>query len=101
MAAHFVIANTISGDVDVEQVPLLCSQRWILAYIGFLGFGVIFSLRVNISVAVVCMVKAINSTDVISGGNLSEPIFLECGVLESSDSSYEVHVHEVCWKSFK
>lgn len=38
-------------------MPTCCSQRWILAYIGFLGFGVVYALRVNISVAVVCMVK--------------------------------------------
>ncbi|XP_060589472.1 sialin-like [Ruditapes philippinarum] len=45
---------------DLEDVPVLCSQRWILAYIGFFGFGVVYSLRVNISVAVVCMLKPTN-----------------------------------------
>ncbi|XP_053384723.1 uncharacterized transporter slc-17.2-like [Mercenaria mercenaria] len=39
------------------NVPGCCSQRWILAYIGFFGFAVFNSLRVNLSVAVVCMVK--------------------------------------------
>lgn len=39
------------------RVPTICSQRWILAYIGFFGFGVVYSLRVNISVGIVCMVK--------------------------------------------
>ena len=42
----------------------MCSQRWILAYIGFFGFGVIYSLRVNISVAVVCMLKPTQTVEV-------------------------------------
>lgn len=41
-----------------KDVPVLCSQRWILAYIGFFGMAVFNSLRVNLSVAVVCMVKS-------------------------------------------
>ena len=36
---------------------MLCSQRWILAYIGFVGFCVAFSLRDNVNVAIVCMVR--------------------------------------------
>ncbi|XP_052286762.1 uncharacterized transporter slc-17.2-like isoform X7 [Dreissena polymorpha] len=40
-----------------EKVPGCCSQRWLLAYIGFFGFGVVYALRVNLSVAVVCMIK--------------------------------------------
>ena len=86
---------TIAGDEDGEQVPLLCSQRWILAYIGFLGFGVVYSLRVNISVAVVCMLKTINSTDASNDGNVSEPLDLECGALEKAASAFEVHADTV------
>ncbi|KAL4221287.1 hypothetical protein ACF0H5_019550 [Mactra antiquata] len=49
------------------KVPTLCSQRWILAYIGFFGFGVVYSLRVNISVGIVCMVKSpeVNTTEML------------------------------------
>ena len=40
-----------------DRVPVLCSQRWTLAYVGFFGFCVAFSLRDNINVAIVCMVR--------------------------------------------
>ncbi|XP_060589473.1 uncharacterized transporter slc-17.2-like [Ruditapes philippinarum] len=54
--------NKETDTEDLEDIPVLCSQRWILAYIGFLGFGVVYSLRVNISVAVVCMLKPTHSS---------------------------------------
>ncbi|XP_012943348.2 sialin [Aplysia californica] len=45
------------GTIGGEKVPILLSKRWILAYIGMVGFFFIYSLRVNLSVAIVCMVK--------------------------------------------
>ena len=83
--------STITEDKNDEPVPLWCSQRWILAYIAFLGFGVVYSLRVNISVAIVCMLKPANNSELVVSGNLSEPQGSECGVLEKAASSSEVN----------
>ncbi|XP_059139528.1 sialin-like isoform X2 [Physella acuta] len=49
------------GEAD-ERVPYFCSKRWNLAYVGTLGFFFVYSLRVNLSVAIVCMVKDNNSS---------------------------------------
>ncbi|WAR14349.1 SL172-like protein, partial [Mya arenaria] len=81
-------------DVDV---PCFCSQRWILAYIGFLGFGVVYALRVNLSVAVVCMVKSPVTDDVINW-NVSTPYSIEnefC-VEESKEAS---HSNDIWWEA--
>ncbi|KAL8615137.1 hypothetical protein ACOMHN_054506 [Nucella lapillus] len=43
--------------VDSSQVPFWCSARLGLAFLGFLGFIFVYALRVNLSVAVVCMVN--------------------------------------------
>ncbi|XP_069110968.1 sialin-like isoform X2 [Argopecten irradians] len=40
-----------------ENVPCFCSQRWLLSYTSFLGFCCVYAVRVNFSVAIVCMVK--------------------------------------------
>ena len=58
-------------------MPVLCSQRWILAYTGFLGFCVAFSLRDNINVAIVCMVQTnvtsrLNETTATDSGCVPE-----------------------------
>ncbi|OWF55374.1 sialin-like isoform X2 [Mizuhopecten yessoensis] len=50
---------------EEEEVPCCCSQRWILSYTGFLGFCCIYAVRVNFSVAIVCMVK---TSDVLTNG---------------------------------
>ena len=53
----FFVLFRLAMDSHEDQGPLLCSQRWILAYMGFM-FGLISYLyRVNMNVAVVCMVK--------------------------------------------
>ncbi|VDI73245.1 MFS transporter, ACS family, solute carrier family 17 (sodium-dependent inorganic phosphate [Mytilus galloprovincialis] len=56
-------------DDDGKDVPSCCSQRWILAYTGFFGFVFVYALRVNFSVAIVCMVKSLNSS---SSNNISD-----------------------------
>ncbi|XP_052760333.1 uncharacterized transporter slc-17.2-like isoform X2 [Mya arenaria] len=86
-------------DEDVD-VPCFCSQRWILAYIGFLGFGVVYALRVNLSVAVVCMVKSPVTDDVINW-NVSTPYSIEnefC-VEESKEASHSNDNAELDWSS--
>ena len=56
-----------SGETQKEKVPCCCSQRWILAYTGFFGFLLVYALRVNISVGIVCMVR----TEVTNNTNIS------------------------------
>nr|KAG5706444.1 hypothetical protein BaRGS_032837 [Batillaria attramentaria] len=66
---------------DEEPAPcLLCTERWRLAIIGFFGFVFVYALRVNMSVAIVCMVKADNST-----GNSSDDNS-QCSANGGSDS---------------
>ena len=50
----------------------------------------VYSLRVNISVAVVCMLKPINSTEISSYVNGTPPLDAGCGNLEKDASSYDV-----------
>ena len=89
----FYLSENLPGDDEEDtRVPLICSQRWILAYIGFLGFGVVYALRVNISVAIVCMLKQSNDTDNVLGGNLTEDLDTECGYLQKDSESYDVSI---------
>ncbi|CAG2223700.1 SLC17A5 [Mytilus edulis] len=59
---------------QIRDVPCCCSQRWILAYTSFVGFFFVYSLRVNISVAIVCMVKTPNITTTNTFDNSSSSI---------------------------
>lgn len=47
-----------------DEVPCLCSQRWILSYIGFMGTICIYLVRVNASIAMVCMVKTSSNKNI-------------------------------------
>lgn len=68
-----------------ENVPCCCSQRWILAYTAFFGFLLVYALRVNISVGIVCMVR-INDTSVSSSQQNNTD--LTC-VLETTKKEYD------------
>lgn len=41
----------------IDDVPCICSQRWILAYITFFGYLLVYVFRNSFSVALVCMTK--------------------------------------------
>ncbi|PVD36706.1 hypothetical protein C0Q70_03692 [Pomacea canaliculata] len=43
---------------DVPKAPALCSQRWNLAVMCFFGFLLSYVVRMNLSVAIICMVRA-------------------------------------------
>ena len=66
-----------------EKVPTFTSQRFILAYMFFMGYFNIYAVRVNLSVAIVCMVRTpvynqtliTSSYDNVTQGN-------QCGTLE-------------------
>jgi len=46
-----------TGEGQKRNVAGICSYRWALAFIGFFGFLNIYALRVNMSVAMVCMLN--------------------------------------------
>ena len=48
-----------------DGVPNYCSWRWALAMIGIWGFCFVYAVRINMSMAIVCMVKEenINNTN--------------------------------------
>ncbi|XP_025079852.1 sialin-like [Pomacea canaliculata] len=50
----------------VPKAPVLCSQRWNLAVMCFFGLFFTYVLRMNLSVAIICMVRApqVNVTSV-------------------------------------
>ncbi|XP_039595282.1 sialin isoform X1 [Polypterus senegalus] len=58
-------AQTLGGAQHVTNIPLVplagsrqcCSARWNLSFLMFLGFGMVYALRVNLSVAMVAMVN--------------------------------------------
>ncbi|XP_076451309.1 sialin-like [Babylonia areolata] len=43
--------------LDKAKVPTLCSQRWNLSTLAFFGFLFVYVARVNLSVAIICMVR--------------------------------------------
>ncbi|XP_025084627.1 sialin-like isoform X4 [Pomacea canaliculata] len=42
----------------LSKAPVLCSQRWNLAILSFFGCLILYVTRVNLSVAIICMVRA-------------------------------------------
>lgn len=85
-------------------VPALCSQRWNLAVMCFFGFLIVYVTRVNLSVAIICMVRAprVNVTSVdqrnlLTGGQTSEVSTIPINVTtdegtaeDESDCSLEI-----------
>ena len=51
-------------DKEGESVPCCLSQRWILAYLCFFGVIFVYALRINLSMALVCMVRTDNTSRV-------------------------------------
>ena len=62
--------------------PLCCSARFNLAFLMFLGFSVVYGLRVNFSVAMVAMV---NTTDPKPAQNSS--VISACPLPAGSDNT--------------
>lgn len=82
-------------------VPWWTSKRLLLAILGFFGFINVYALRVNMSVAIVCMVNrtAIASdsdTNQTGSNNTNQaPLASSCGLVganNSSDESFMVHI---------
>ncbi|XP_064611528.1 sialin-like [Liolophura sinensis] len=45
---------------EKEKVPVYTSFRWAISLVGFVGFVFVYALRIDFSVAIVCMVKTPN-----------------------------------------
>ena len=69
-------------------MPWWTSARLALAFVGFLGFVNLYALRVNLSVAMVCM---INQTAVALDSNSSDLPDLGTDLLHSNSSGTELH----------
>ncbi|XP_067658863.1 sialin-like [Haliotis asinina] len=80
------------GVVKVEKVRPFAT-RWILAYVSFFGFMFLYATRVNISVAIICMVRSAtsnftsddNSTGLLNMTSISGSAEDDaCGILEKA-----------------
>ena len=83
-----MLQNKIKSYLIVsENIPVLSSQRWILAYLFFWGFFFVYVLRVNISVTILCMVRTpVDNSSVLmtsSFDNVTQDN--QCGLLENRD----------------
>ncbi|XP_045189876.2 uncharacterized transporter slc-17.2-like isoform X2 [Mercenaria mercenaria] len=75
---------------DKESVPWWSSCRLALAVLGFFGFVNVYALRVNMSVAIVCMVNqtAIRLKDAKVGSNETQiSSSSQCGFIEAKNAS--------------
>ncbi|XP_074663225.1 sialin-like isoform X1 [Tubulanus polymorphus] len=77
------------ADERHNTVPTLSSKRYLLAYIAFFGFLWSYAMRFNMSVAIVCMVKAPTSPNESSSNDTQLTIAVNvdaerCGLTNSS-----------------
>ncbi|XP_052061714.1 uncharacterized transporter slc-17.2-like [Mytilus californianus] len=78
--SHNVCKNSESFK---EKVPTFLSQRWILAYLFLTGYFNVYALRVNISVALVCMVRtSIDNSTLMNSSQSNFTTDETCGVLD-------------------
>ncbi|XP_025084631.1 sialin-like isoform X2 [Pomacea canaliculata] len=63
------------------KAPALCSQRWNLSILCFFGFLVVYVVRVNLSVAIICMVRTprLNVTSGQAGQRISDDHGIDYG----------------------
>ena len=77
----------------IHPVPWWTSSRLGLAVLGFLGFINVYALRVNMSVAIVCMV---NTTALRLGDNSTKKTdYSECGLIPADANSTKQDGFEV------
>ncbi|XP_060604620.1 sialin-like isoform X2 [Ruditapes philippinarum] len=81
----------VEDDFDKESVPWWTSCRLALAVLGFFGFVNVYALRVNMSVAIVCMVNqtALRLKDANTSGNGSQTSSYssQCGMVGAVDAN--------------
>ncbi|XP_012942626.1 sialin [Aplysia californica] len=72
---------------EIEATPLLASSRLGLAIIGFLGFINVYAVRVNLSVAIVCMVNQTAIRSLTAGDNGTDSGSDECAAVSSDNGT--------------
>ncbi|XP_025084625.1 sialin-like isoform X3 [Pomacea canaliculata] len=76
------------GSKDVlSKAPAFCSQRWNLAILSFFGIFIVYSNRVNLSVAIICMVLA-PSVNVTSDHQANDSILATHGLATKVTLAY-------------
>ncbi|KAK6101024.1 Major Facilitator Superfamily protein [Brugia malayi] len=86
---------------EVQATALLGSARLNLALVGFLGCVVIYALRTDVSVAIVCMVNS-TAVDMITGAgdiNVTKKATATCSVQsETKSTEKDTVMGELVWK---
>ncbi|XP_071110605.1 sialin-like [Haliotis cracherodii] len=85
------------AEVKIGEKVSPFSTRWILAYVSFFGFVFLYATRVNISVAIICMVRSstsnVTSVDNSTGLNVTSKsvnvVDEACGILEQAASTVQ------------
>ena len=78
---------------DDQKQRLFCSQRLLFAFVFSLGIICVYGMRVNMSVAIVCMVNhtAVRSDDVTDMDRMTENVTLISEPLESKCLANDVN----------
>ena len=73
------------------SVPWWTSCRLALAVLGFFGFVNVYALRVNMSVAIVCMVNQtalrLKDANMSSNGTQTSSSTSQCGIIQDPNST--------------
>ena len=75
--------HTVTDETICE---MLTSCRWTLAYMGCIYMMILYALRINMGIAIVCMVKPTNET-INLDANVSQTAVDECPGLEVSNNA--------------
>eukprot|EP00105_Crassostrea_gigas_P039163 XP_019923311.1 PREDICTED: sialin [Crassostrea gigas] len=96
----FTVNSANENTIDPKSVPWWTSSRLGLAVLGFFGFINIYALRVNLSVAIVCMVNAtavrLNSNSESDSVNSTNSINVpsSCGLISADANATLVRKFE-------
>ncbi|XP_067947012.1 sialin-like isoform X3 [Watersipora subatra] len=82
-----------TDEIEVSETTLqtVTSCRWILAYVGCTCFTIVYALRINLSIAMICMVKPSNLSE--SQQSIPE----ECATMYSNSSSRKEVSGDIEW----
>lgn len=91
MALEHSRGSRKSSGVSAQDVPGFLKCRFIFAFLGFLGIAILYALRVNLSVAIVAMVKKSSTDDAVASSGVlldrwSGMVSLRSAAATSSDT---------------
>ena len=87
--SHAVVSFEMSSYFPVTDETLcemLTSCRWTLAYMGCIYMIILYALRINMGIAIVCMVKPTNDSINLEA-NFSQTAVDECPGLKVSNNA--------------